>query len=349
MVLTYKRAVAHTLVDFSCPGILEWEDVPVVAPKRDEVLIRVKAVALNPIDHKKSLGADFAKVPVNPCSDVSGTVVALGPNTKGTFSIGDEVCCNVGTEDRGLAQYVTVREGAVGPIPEGWSHAEAATLPMLVMTANEVVKGAGVKEGDSVVVLGASGGVGTMVLQLLRQKGAKVLAVASKAKFEHVQRVGGESVSCLDYKIEDWASRFSKANPPDAVIDVSAASPAESYRKAAAMGMGGLTHSGHFSTSNALDPSFIFTPGNFVREVSFQLQAFVAYMLGLAPKYTLAVYFWDHAKSGELLAKCADLAARGQLEKPQLGGTFSPNNLHEAFAMVKTNSGKAVVDMSEGF
>merc|ERR1711998_166055 len=90
MVLTYKRAVAHTLVDFSTPGILEWEDVPVVAPKRDEVLIRVKAVALNPIDHKKSLGADFAKVPVNPCSDVSGTVVALGPNTKGTFSIGDE-------------------------------------------------------------------------------------------------------------------------------------------------------------------------------------------------------------------------------------------------------------------
>ncbi|KAH6805227.1 Oxidoreductase [Perilla frutescens var. frutescens] len=149
-------------------------NVPVPEPNDEEVLIKVAAVGLNPIDFKRRLGffeADCAPFPVIPGYDVAGVVVKVGSKVK-NFKEGDEVYGDVvekaleeprqlGT----LAEYTVADEKLLALKPKNLDFAQAASLPVAIETAYEGLERARFSEGKSILVLGGAGGVGSLVIQ----------------------------------------------------------------------------------------------------------------------------------------------------------------------------------------
>ncbi|KAL3691027.1 hypothetical protein R1sor_004678 [Riccia sorocarpa] len=200
-------------------------EVPVPELEADQVLIKVKAAALNPVDSKRR-GGKFEKtdspLPTVPGYDCAGVVVKVGSAVT-KFKVGDEVYgdtsefCLDGPKQYGtLAQYAAAEEKLLAPKPKNLSFAEAASLPLAVETAYQGLKKAGIKEGDKVFVLGGSGGVGTLAVQLAKQvfKASTVAATANTEKLDFVKSLGADIV--LDYKqnkLEELTEKY------DVVID----------------------------------------------------------------------------------------------------------------------------------
>lgn len=198
---------------------MEWPDP---SPQEGEVRIRVRMASVNPTDYKARRGGNEGKAPLILGRDVAGVVDAVGKGAGG-FKPGDEVMAYLPRfgEDggNGYAQFVCVPQEFVAPKPKRLSFAEAAAVPLVALTAYEaVVMKARFERGEPAFVAGASGGVGTMAVQMLRHLGAApVLATAGSEKSaaylrerlgikdEHVVRYGGLSV-------EEVAARVLAAN-----------------------------------------------------------------------------------------------------------------------------------------
>lgn len=183
---------------------LAFRDLPVPVAGRDEVLVRVRAAALNPKDSfvrkgrfrmisgrgfPKYVGADFA-----------GEVAAVGPSVRG-LALGDRVygMLEEWTYRRGtLAEYVAPRSREVALMPRALSFEDAAALPLVSMTALQALRDvAHVREGDAVCIHGASGGVGTAAIQLSVALGATVTTTSSTANRELCRSLG--ATEALDY------------------------------------------------------------------------------------------------------------------------------------------------------
>ncbi|MEU3061478.1 NADP-dependent oxidoreductase [Streptomyces subrutilus] len=176
--------------------------VPKVGP--GEVLVRVKCAAVNPVDWKIMAGGLDAMMdvvhPVVPGWDVSGTVERVGVDTP-EYAEGDEVMAYARKDyvhGGTFAEFVTVPVRALAHKPASLGWAEAAGLPLAGLTAYQVLTRLGTGEGDTVLVHGAAGGVGSLGVQIARSLGARVIGTASPRNHERVRALGGEPVAYGD-------------------------------------------------------------------------------------------------------------------------------------------------------
>ncbi|KDP28730.1 hypothetical protein JCGZ_14501 [Jatropha curcas] len=184
--------------------VLKLGDFPLPAPQHNQLLVEVRAAALNPIDFKRRERALFpSEFPVVPGCDMAGVVVGTGSGVT-KFRIGDEVYGNIQQFDAGhlkqlgtLAEFIVVEEGLVADKPKNLSFEEAASLPLAVQTAMEGFKTADFKEGENIFVVGGAGGVGSLVVQLAKHLyGASyIVATTSTPKVEFVKSLGADKVT----------------------------------------------------------------------------------------------------------------------------------------------------------
>jgi len=192
---------------------LSVDTIPRPVPGANEILVKVQFAGVNPIDWKLRGGFYKTFMPVTfpstPGREFAGVIDEVGANVK-NLSKGQKV---FGPADGTYAEYVAVPATEVALIPEGVSLESAATVSLGALTAWHVVEEANVKTGQTVLVLGAAGGVGLFAAQFARLKGAKVLGVASAANLDFVRSLGAEAV---DYSTGPLADRVKSA---DVVID----------------------------------------------------------------------------------------------------------------------------------
>jgi NADPH:quinone reductase-like Zn-dependent oxidoreductase len=184
------------------PEVLAVVDEPVAGPGPGQVLVEVRAAGVNPVDWKTysgEMGADPGRLPIRLGSEVSGVVTATGPDATGpagAIAVGDEV---IGFRVAGgYAEQVVVPASAVVPKPAGMAWPQAAGLMLTGATAVHALTAVGVGAGDTLLVHGASGGVGLMLLQLAAARGARVIGTAGRDGAALVRRFGGEPVAYGD-------------------------------------------------------------------------------------------------------------------------------------------------------
>ncbi|MCC3779390.1 NADP-dependent oxidoreductase [Streptomyces sp. UNOB3_S3] len=186
------------------PEVLEYGDLPLPKVGPDSVLIKVRAAAVNPVDWKAREGYLDAMIqpvfPVVPGWDVSGVVVGQGADTP-EYQEGDEVIGYVREDflSRGtFAEYVAAPVRTLAPKPAGLTFEEAAAIPLAGLTALQSLRATRTGEGDTVLIHGASGGVGSMAVQLARRLGARVIGTASERNHDYLRALGAEPVTYGD-------------------------------------------------------------------------------------------------------------------------------------------------------
>ena len=178
------------------------------AVQSNDVLIEVKAAAINPIDKSIILGNLQGMLPIplpsTSAYDVSGIVLEKGDGVS-NFEIGDLVYSRVPQEQMGtLAEYVAVDSAAVSKKPGNISFEEAASIPLAGLTAFQSLEAAGIKKDDRVLIHAGSGGVGSLAIQYAKAQGAFVYTTTSTTNLAWVKALGADRV--IDYKTEDYMS-----------------------------------------------------------------------------------------------------------------------------------------------
>lgn len=197
---------AITLNSFGGPDAFELRDLPKPVPHTGQVLVRVQATSINPLDYQVRRGdyPDLVPLPAITGHDVSGVVEAVGPGVT-AFSPGDEVWYTPQIFDGpgSYAEYHVAAESIVGKKPASLSHLEAASLTLVGGTAWEALTvRAGLRVGESILVHGGAGGVGHVAIQLAKAIGARVFTTVRGASFEFARRMGADVV--IDYEKEDY-------------------------------------------------------------------------------------------------------------------------------------------------
>jgi NADPH:quinone reductase-like Zn-dependent oxidoreductase len=226
------KAIMYTR--FGPPEVLELKDIPKPAPKDNEVLIKVRATTVTAGDWRcrsRILPKGFGVVggiylgfsaPKHPIlgSELSGEIEAVG-KAVGKFKVGDQVFAFTGAK---MGCYLECKclaeDGALALKPANLSHEEAAALSFGGTTALGFLKKAGIKQGDKVLVNGASGGVGTAAVQLAKHFGAEVTAVCSGANFDLVKSIGADKA--IDYTKEDFTRN---GETYDIIVDTAGTAP----------------------------------------------------------------------------------------------------------------------------
>ncbi|HZS49509.1 MAG TPA: zinc-binding dehydrogenase [Bryobacterales bacterium] len=218
------------------PEVLRYEDVPDPAPGPGEVLIRVRACALNHLDLAVRRGIPGQTIPLPHIlgSDVAGEIAALGPGA-GRVKVGDRVLlaparscrqcveCVSGRDnfcrqyrllgyfiDGGNAEYITTPDVYVLPIPGDLNFIQAAAVPLVFLTAWHMLVGrAHIRRGEDVLVIGASSGVGSAAVQIAKLQGCRVIATAGgEVKLALARELGADAV--LDHYRQDIAAEVKR-------------------------------------------------------------------------------------------------------------------------------------------
>ncbi|GAA4481567.1 NADP-dependent oxidoreductase [Rhodococcus olei] len=187
------------------PEVLETVEVERPVPRRGEVLVRVHASGVNPVDAAVRSGA-FPLLGAPPFGvgwDISGVVEEAGAGSR--FAVGDEVYGMplFPRAATGYAEYVLAPSTQVASKPATLDHVQAAALPLAALTAWQgLVGAAGVGAGDRVLIHRAAGGVGHLAVQIAKARGAHVIALASAAKHDFVRGLGADEV--IDHRVTDF-------------------------------------------------------------------------------------------------------------------------------------------------
>ncbi len=204
------------------PEKLGFETVAVPDPGPGDLLVRVAAAGLNGPDllQRRGLYVPALENAQRPGLEISGIVTATGAKTH-HFKPGDRVIAL--TNGAGYAEYVTVPEAQTLPAPDGWRLSDAAALPETFFTIEQaLVMRAGLEKGMSVLVHGASGGLGGAALQIAHLFGAETIAsVSTPEKAEYVRRLGADHV--IDHTQEDVVARvhdITNGRGVDRIVDV---------------------------------------------------------------------------------------------------------------------------------
>jgi NADPH:quinone reductase-like Zn-dependent oxidoreductase len=186
--------------------VLNQTSRPLPSPRPAEVLVRVKAAALNPIDCEIRAGRMWPvtgwRFPKIAGSDFAGEIVQLGPQVK-DLQVGQAIYGFVPTTQGGAyAEYLTVHRDQTSPIPSGLDFQQAAALPLAAQTALQALRDlAKLQAGQEVFIHGASGGVGLLAIQIAKIMGARVIASCSHRNTELVKSLGADEV--IDYTQND--------------------------------------------------------------------------------------------------------------------------------------------------
>jgi NADPH:quinone reductase-like Zn-dependent oxidoreductase len=209
-----KAVVAH---EYGPPEVLKLEKAPRPEPSEDEALVRVIASSVNPAD-PLTLNGKYARefgthLPLIPGYDIAGVVEKTGANVT-KLKVGDAVY-GYPTFGGGWADYVTVKQGEVAAKPKSLNFVEAAAVPMGALTAwQALVDVAKLQPGQTVLIHGGSGGVGSFAIQIAKARGARIIATASTANQDLLKQLGADvAVDYTKTKFEDVAKDV------DAVLD----------------------------------------------------------------------------------------------------------------------------------
>jgi len=194
---------AAVITSYGPPDVLAVRDVPVPRQQADEVLVHVRAAAINPKDtfirkgrFKRFTGGKF---PIRTGFDVAGEVVEIGSGVTDTPA-GEAVYGMLdGWQGGACAEYVAVNVDQFCKKPQGVSFDEAAALPLVSLTALQALRNrAGIAAGMRVCINGASGGVGSMAVQIAKIIGARVTAISSRHNHDYLADLGADH--CIDYR-----------------------------------------------------------------------------------------------------------------------------------------------------
>jgi NADPH:quinone reductase-like Zn-dependent oxidoreductase len=214
-----KAVVVH---QYGGPEVLKFEDYPDPVPGAGEVLVRVAAASVNPIDYKRRAGLtkDFypMQFPGLIGVDVAGTVVKIGPAVE-DFSVGDQVFAMA---DNTYAELCVVKAAVLAKVPKGLDLIQAAALPLVTVTGNQLMSATGIKASQTVLVVGAVGNVGRSAVFTAKERGATVIAGVLRRQMDEAKTVGADQVVATD---DDAA--IANLAPLDAVADAVGGKTAE--------------------------------------------------------------------------------------------------------------------------
>ena len=214
-----KAVVIH---QYGGPEVLKIEDYPDPVPGPGEVLVRVAAASVNPLDCKRRAGLTKDYYPIKFPGligvDLAGTVIKIGPGVEG-FSVGDQVFAMA---DNTYAELCVVNAAILAKIPKGLDLIQAAALPLVTTTGNQLLLATGVIPGQTVMVVGAAGNVGRSAVFTAKERGATVIAGVLKRQMDEAKTVGADQVVATD---DDAA--IANLPPLDAVADAVSGRTAE--------------------------------------------------------------------------------------------------------------------------
>jgi NADPH:quinone reductase-like Zn-dependent oxidoreductase len=200
--------------EYGDPSVLKVEQIPRPAPKAGEVLVRVRATGIHPMDWKLRAGylKDFMplELPHVPGYELSGTVEEVGDGVT-NFRPGDDI---FGKGSATYAEFAVVPVATLARKPDSMTFAEAATLGMSGVTTWQAIETADLKRGQRMLIHGGAGGVGSVAVQLANWKGAHVIATTSTQNIEHVRGLGADEV--VDYTATPFESAIRDV---DVVLD----------------------------------------------------------------------------------------------------------------------------------
>ena len=226
------KAIVYT--KYGSPDVLQLQEVEKPAPGADEVLVRIHAVSVNAMDwhlmRGKPLMSRFVLGLLRPKApilgaDIAGRVEAVGPNVT-QFQPGDVVFG--GISRGGFAEYGVVPEKSLALKPANVSCEAAAAVPIAALTALQALRDNGqIQAGQTVLINGASGGVGTFAVQLAKAFGAEVTGVCSPRNLETARQTGADYV--IDYTQEDFTRN---GRQYDLIVDIAANRSVSDYTRA---------------------------------------------------------------------------------------------------------------------
>ena len=316
-------------------GALRLANVPEPEVQDNDVLVRIHATAVNLLDSKVRDGEFKLFLPYRPPfvlgHDVAGTVVRTGPKVRG-FKVGDEVYARprdhrVGT----FAEFIAMNESDVALKPKNLSMVEAASIPLVGLTAwQALIETAKLKRGQNVFIQAGSGGVGTFAIQLAKHLGATVATTTSATNIELVKSLGADVV--IDYKKDDFEKILSGY---DVVLN---SQDAKTLEKS----LGVLKPGGQFiSISGPPDPAF-------ARELGLNL--FLKLVMRLlsrrirkkARRRGIRYSFLFMRAEGQQLSEITSLVESGVI-RPVVDKVFPFEKTGEALAYVETGRAKGKV------
>ena len=316
---------AMLLKAFGGPDAFELHDVPKPLPQAGQVLVRVHATSINPLDYQIRRGdyPDLVSLPSITGHDVSGVVEAVGPGVT-AFTPGDEVWYTPQIFDGAgsYAEYHVAAETIIGKKPPSLSHLEAASLTLVGGTAWEaLVTRAALRVGESILVHGGAGGVGHVAIQMAKAMGARVFTTVRETNVEFARCLGADTV--IDYEKEDYVDvilRETAGHGVDVVFDT----------------IGGNTLS--------RSPDALAQLGRIVTIVDIAQPQNLVQAWGKNASIHFVFTRQNRGKLDELSA----LVARGQL-RPHVGAVFSLTDLPLAHTLLETPNngvqGKIVIDV----
>lgn len=203
---------AFVINKYSKNGSLQLTEMSVPEVKDQDILVDIHAAGVNLLDSKIKTG-EFKlilpyKLPLILGHDVAGVITKVGENVK-KFKVGDEVYARVRDQRIGtFAEFIAINEADAGLKPKNLSMEEAASIPLVALTAWQVlVEKAKIQKGQKVFIQAGSGGVGTIAIQLAKHLGATVATTASAKSFDFLEKLGADIV--IDYKNSDFENRLS--------------------------------------------------------------------------------------------------------------------------------------------
>ncbi len=257
MLAAWQTMKAIGIHQFGGPEVLEALDLPTPQPGPEEVLVKIKAAGVNPVDWKIREGLLKGRL---PCEfpiilgwDAAGIVEAVGDKVK-EFKKGDEVmayCRKEKIHDGSYAEYIVLEPRHLALKPINLSFEEAAALPLAALTAYQsLFEGIQLKPGQTILIHAGAGGVGGYAIQLAKNLGAHVLTTASSNHDQYVRELGAEEV--IHHREEDFAKMIREKYPKgiDAVFDTVGG---ETQRKSAEV----LKPGGRLTSILSLDENYL--------------------------------------------------------------------------------------------
>jgi NADPH:quinone reductase-like Zn-dependent oxidoreductase len=190
-----KAVVVH---QYGGPEVLKFEEYPDPVPGSGEVLVRVAATSVNPFDYKRRSGSMKGSYPIQFPGligvDIAGTVVKIEPGVEG-FSVGDEVFAMAADT---YAELCAVKATILAKVPKGLDLIQAAALPLVTTTGNQLISATGIKAGQRVLVVGAAGNVGRSAIFTAKKRGAVVIAGVLKSQMDEAKTIGADQLIATD-------------------------------------------------------------------------------------------------------------------------------------------------------
>ncbi|MCS3470178.1 NADPH:quinone reductase-like Zn-dependent oxidoreductase [Pseudomonas sp. JUb42] len=330
-----SQTTMHAAVAVQAEAPLQLQELPIPVPQAGQVLVKVMASGVNPLDTKISRGqGGHARQPLPAVlgMDMAGVVQALGAGVS-AFKIGDEVygmVGGIGGQQGSLAQYMAVDADLLARKPYNLSMREAAALPLIFITAWEgLVDRAKVQPGHRVLIHGGAGGVGHIAVQIAKAHGANVFATGSASSRETIE---GFDATAIDYREQtpaQYMEQYSAGEGFDIVYDT----------------VGGATLDASFSVAKVYTGHVVSCLGwgeHKLAPLSFRGATYSG-VFTLLPLLTGK----GRKHHGEIMAEATRMAEAGQLRVRLDDRRFTLNDVNDAYRVVAEGNaaGKVVVEL----